>query len=74
MAVIKRGNTTYDGVIEKDGKLVCQKCQKPEAKCKAVMHIDGKEFFSWQYECECGNGILVSTKRTGEDKRMWAGR
>lgn len=66
---IEKNGSTFHGVIEKDGKICCEKCYS--SKAKSTMHLDGKEFFENHYQCECGNCISVRTKRTGEDAMYW---
>lgn len=34
-------------------------------------HIDGTDFYSTQYQCECGNVINVNTKRSKSDMMRW---
>lgn len=37
---------------------------------KMIMHIDGIDFYEYQYKCECGNVITMHYKRDEEDI-MW---
>lgn len=61
----------YVGVVEKDGKYVCDKCGSDGISF--VAHIDGKEFFANMYNCiKCGNPISVKSYRRGEDKAYWS--
>ena len=66
---IEKDNSTFHGVVEKDGKIVCEKCYG--SKATSIMHLDGKDFFENHYQCECGNTISIRTKRTGEDAMYW---
>jgi late competence protein required for DNA uptake (superfamily II DNA/RNA helicase) len=68
---IKRGNSTYSGVIESNGKIVCEQCKNENAKCESTMHMDSTKWYSWTYECECGNAIVVKTDRDEEDMMWW---
>ena len=62
--IITKGDATYAGVIEKDGKIVCEKCGK--AKVKFVSHMDAADWFANTYKCSCGNEISITTKRDGK--------
>ena len=68
---IKKGKTTFDGVIEIDGKLACEKCKTINPKAKTIMHMDYTDKFVYQYECDCGNAISTSTKRDKKSAAMW---
>lgn len=65
------GDTTYGGVILTNDKLTCSKCKKVEPKAKMVCHMDGTDFYSNVFQCECGNQITMTTKRSGEDAAFW---
>lgn len=68
---IVKGNTTYDGVKEdENGNIVCEKCGQPD-RVTMGMHLDGKDFYQTVYDCECGNMINATTKRTGLNKELW---
>lgn len=57
---IKKGNTTYYGVIEIDGKLAL------------VCHMDGRDFYKNVYNCaKCGNVLEVEQKRNKRDRAYW---
>ena len=68
---ITKGNKTYIGITEKDGHLVCEKCQNREAKVKRVMYLDGAEDYEDHYQCECGNLMAVIAKRDKNDPMYW---
>jgi len=59
--ILTKGNTTFAGVAEKDGKLVCEKCGSPKVKLK--IHIDMDDCFTNVYKCRCGNQISMTQKR-----------
>ena len=59
--IIKRGDVEFAGVVEKDGKLACEKCGGEEAKFRS--HIDMEDCFINAYECRCGNVFSVTVKR-----------
>lgn len=54
---------TMDRLVEKEGGITCG-CEKPSLKM--VYHIDGTDFYSYSYRCDCGNSISVSRKRENE--------
>jgi len=62
MSEIKIGNTKYTDTmnkIHKDSKgIIC--CGKP---IRMVFHADGRDFYRYGYNCECGNIITADTKR-----------
>lgn len=58
---------TNNNLIETKEGITCG-CENPELKM--VYHIDGKDFYSYQYKCSCGNTISMSCKRSNEDE-MW---
>jgi len=64
---VERGDSTYFGVELIDGKMACAACKTVEPKAQMVMHADGREFFSWTYQCPCGNYITVRTRRAKND-------
>lgn len=61
MAEVWRGKTVYTGVVEKDGKMCCEKCGGN--KVKADTHIDAETYCIWSYKCRCGNKISATTER-----------
>lgn len=67
---ITRGRSTYTGVKEVDGNIVCEKCGRSD-KCKMVMHMDSKDFYSTTYQCDCGNMIGTRAKRSKEESAYW---
>lgn len=69
MTIIK-GNSIYNGVVEWDEKIVCEKCFRAD-RCKIIMHLDGTKEYTTAYACECGNQISITTKRDGDDLMMW---
>lgn len=70
MAEIKNGRSTIVDVMDR-----IHKTNKGIECCGGVMrmiaHIDGTDFCSYEYECECGNHITVTTERTEEDREYW---
>lgn len=68
MSEIKMGRSTYtdtmDKIHEEKGNIEC--CGK---LIKMVCHADGRDFYRYTYNCECGNIINVDTKRDKSD--MW---
>lgn len=70
---IVRGNTTYFGIIEIDGKFACSGCNTINPETNKTMHMDFNDRFDNSYSClKCGNCITVSTKRTGENLLYWS--
>lgn len=67
---IVKGNTTYDGFKEVDGKLVCENCGQSN-KFKRTMHLDGKDFYTNVFQCKCGNTVSVISKRSKQDAMFW---
>jgi len=66
MSEIKIGNTKFKDTmnkIHKKGKVImcCDKL------VRMVSHIDGRDFYEYTYNCECGNVINAYTKRKKED-------
>lgn len=61
---IEKGNMiiedTMDRLIETKDGITCG-CGKPSLKM--VFHIDGTNFYSYQYSCDCGNSISMECKR-----------
>ena len=68
---IVRGNSTYYGVVEIEGEIACAKCKTIGPKAKMVMHMDGTDFYTNVFECECGNRIQQDSKRSMEDAAYW---
>lgn len=70
---ITKGDTTYSGLIEIDGKLACEGCKTVNPAGKQTMHMDFTDKYMSNYECfKCGNSISVTTKRDKESAAMWA--
>ena len=44
-------------------------------KCSGMLtmtaHVDGTDFYATTYQCDCGNVINVSMKRSEEDMMIW---
>ena len=61
---IEKGNMTVsdtkDNLIEAKYGITCG-CGNPSLTTDC--HIDGVDFYSYQYQCQCGNCISVSYKR-----------
>lgn len=55
---------TNDNLIEGKEGITCG-CGNPQFRM--LTHIDGKDFYSYQYACICGNNVTVETKRDKED-------
>ena len=51
---------TKDNLIETKDGITCG-CENPNLKMTS--HIDGVDFYSYQYNCQCGNIINVKYKR-----------
>ena len=51
---------TKDNLIETKDGITCG-CGNP--KLKMTCHIDGVDFYSYQYNCQCGNSIAMKCKR-----------
>ena len=62
---IKKDNVTItdtmDRLVENDGKITCG-CDNPELT--GITFIDGDDFYSNTYQCDCGNIINVTGKRS----------
>lgn len=59
---------TKDNLIETEDGITCG-CGNPSLRM--VCHMDGKDFYSYQYNCSCGNSILMECKRDKEDLMYW---
>lgn len=59
---------TMDRLIETKDGITCG-CKNPSLKM--VCHIDGKDFYSYSYSCDCGNSIVMNCKRSEEDLMMY---
>ena len=69
---IRKGNAVIIGskdLVEKNGNITCA-CENPSLTM--VCHIDGQDFYSYTYKCDCGNVIEMQCKRTGLDKELWS--
>ena len=55
---------TKDNLIETEEGITCG-CGNQSLRM--VSHIDGKDFYAYQYKCSCGNSILMECKRDEED-------
>ena len=58
---------TNDNLKEMEKGITCG-CENPSLRM--VCHIDGKDFFGYQYKCSCGNLIAVNHKRSKDDLMM----
>ena len=62
--IIKKGDMTVsdtnDNLIEAKDGITCG-CGNPSLTM--TCHIDGVDFYSYQYNCQCGNSITVNYKR-----------
>ena len=67
MRKIKIGKTTYTDsmgkIHQKDNSILC--CGK---NIRMISHIDGDDFFIFDYLCECGNIISCYSTRTLESE------
>lgn len=67
---IEKGNMIItdnnDNLIETKQGITCG-CKNPSLTMR--MHIDGTDFYSYQYFCSCGNAIEVFGKRNKEAER-----
>ena len=69
---IVKGKNTYEGFIDIDGQIACEKCKTINPLCKRGMHMDCTDKFINTYQCEkCGNQMSVITKRSKEDLAYW---
>lgn len=59
---------TMDKLIETKEGITCG-CENPSLKI--VCHIDGSDFYGYQYVCTCGNSISVKHKRNEENYLYW---
>ena len=59
---------TMDRLIETKEGITCG-CGNP--RLKTVCHIDGRDFYSYSYSCDCGNSIIMKCKRSEEDLMMY---
>ena len=55
---------TNDNLIETKDGITCG-CGNP--KLTMACHIDGVDFYSYQYNCKCGNCVEVSYKRSKDE-------
>lgn len=63
-----KDGTEWEGLHpNEDGIGVCDKCGS--TKIKMVSHIDGRDFYGYTYQCECGAFITMTAKRKGH--MMW---
>ena len=51
---------TNNNLIETEDGITCG-CGNP--KLTMTCHIDGVDFYGYQYNCKCGNSIAVNCKR-----------
>ena len=51
---------TKDNLIETKDGITCG-CGNPSLTM--TCHIDGVDFYSYQYNCQCGNSITMNCKR-----------
>lgn len=56
-----------DNLIETEKGITCG-CGNPNLRM--VCHIDGREWYGYQYNCKCGNAINVTHKRSEDDLMM----
>ena len=65
---IEKGNMTLsdtkDNLIETKDGITCG-CGNPSLTM--TCHIDGVDFYSYQYQCQCGNCVEVSYKRSKDE-------
>ncbi len=55
---------TMDMLIETKDGITCG-CKNPSLKM--VCYIDGRDFYSYSYSCDCGNSIVMNCKRDKGD-------
>ena len=63
MTIQKDGMTVTDkkdSLVETENGITCG-CGNP--KLSMTMHIDGTDFYTWEYICSCGNYISVCRER-----------
>jgi len=64
MKIVKERMTvedTMNRLIETKDGITCG-CGNPSLKM--VCHIDGTDFYSYSYSCDCGNSIVMNCKRS----------
>lgn len=57
-----------DNLVEKEQGVTCG-CEN--TSLKMTCHMDGREFYTDCYKCDCGNSINVTHKRTKEEMLLW---
>ena len=57
---------TKDNLVETKDGITCG-CGNP--RLRITCHIDGVDFYGYQYQCECGNSITMKCKR--EEGECW---
>lgn len=61
---IEKGNAVFEDtenrLAESKNGITCG-CENPQLQM--VSHIDGVDFYAYQYKCNCGNCITVTKKR-----------
>ena len=66
--IIEKDNMTVedtkDNLIETEEGITCG-CGNPNLQM--TCHIDGVDYYSYQYKCKCGNTITALMKRDKED-------
>ena len=67
---IKKGDMTVsdtkDNLVETKDGITCG-CGNPSLRI--TCHIDGVDFYGYQYQCKCGNSITMKFKR--EEGEYW---
>lgn len=63
-SVVEDTNDTL--VKNESGEITCG-CKNSKLKC--VSHINCIDFYSYNYVCQCGNHIILTSKRNKES--MW---
>lgn len=64
-AVIEDSN---DNLVETEEGVTCG-CENPSLRM--TCHMDGREFYTYNYQCTCGNSISVTRQRAEDDMMRW---
>lgn len=70
---IERENGTViedvmDKLVETEEGVTCG-CDNPNLTM--TCHMDGRDFYTYNYSCACGNSIALTRKRSKEEMMLW---
>lgn len=68
MAKLKMGRSTYADTMDKIHFVNPENIECCGKNISMTSHIDGIDFYEYNYQCECGNQISVHTKRNEEER------